>query len=189
MWSLLFLSLALSALLLLTLGSSDISGLHELQYGAFLLLGVLELHRLPHFVNFTLAGAFCLLFHVGLLDSRLFLQVMLLEGVVLFAHHLSLAPLLQTGSVVLGLVPPQEVLKTTDVLKAEVVEAKFKIDETMVLVKTVDEHAPNALIELVVADVQTEQGRVLAECVDHLLDTAVLLTVMGQVVRLHVEGA
>lgn len=152
---LLLLSLA-SALLFLALGSSDIGSLHELSNRAFLLFLVLELHGLPHLVNFALTSALCLLFHVRLLMLGLPLQVVLLESMVIIAHHLPLTPFLETRLVVLGLVPSQEVLKSADILETEVVEAEFKIDQAVVLVEAVNEHAADAFIELVVADVQAE---------------------------------
>ena len=103
----LLLFLSLSALLLLSASPSDICSLHELQNRALLFLLVLELHGFPHFVDLSLARAFCLVFHVTLLLSGLNLEIVLGEGLIFISHHLPLTPFFKTSLVILSLVPPQ----------------------------------------------------------------------------------
>ena len=76
---------------------------------------------------------------------------------------------------------------TTYILKAEVVEAKFEVDEGLVFFEAVHELAPDLSIQFVVREIKTHQRLVTREGLDHFLNARVLLTIMRQVVRLEVE--
>ena len=123
-----------------------------------------------------------------LLYARLGLQVELLEGVVFISHHFALAPLLEPGSVILSLVAPEQILQSANVLQAETIEAEFKIDQRVVLMQAVNELAPDLLVQFIVAEVQTEQGLVARQRLNHFFNTAIFFAVMGQIVGFEVEG-
>ena len=111
----LLLFLATTALLfLLSSGASYFGCFHQLQYGALLLLSFLNLHSSPHLVNLSLLVVLCLFLHAHLLITCLSLQVKPLEGVVLAAHRLALHPLLQTITVILRLIPAEQVLNDSN---------------------------------------------------------------------------
>ena len=57
----------------------------------------------------------------------------------------------------------------------------------MILGKTLNEMTAKMLIKLVVAQVETQERGVRGQGLDYLLDTEVLLAVMGQVVRFEVQ--
>ena len=52
----------------------------------------------------------------------------------------------------------------------------------MILVQAVNEHAANVFVQFVVAEVQTQQGRVGGQRLDHLLHAQVLFAVVCQIV-------
>lgn len=183
----LLLLLAASLLLFLSSSSSNVSRLHELLNHALLLISVFNLHGPPHLLNFV--GSLCLrlLFHPFLLVFSLLLQVVFGEGFIFIAHALPLTPLTQPVLIVHGFVPSQESLNRTDIFKAELVEAKFKIYQSLIDLKHVFELGADLGVESIVGHVQAEQSFVVFHGFNHLFNTVVLLPLVRQVVRLEVQ--
>ena len=78
-------------------------------------------------------------------------------------------------------------MNPADVFKAEIVKSEFKVNQRVIVVQAVNEHAANVFIQFVVAEVQTQQGCIGLQRLDHLLHAQVFLTVMRQIVGLQVE--
>jgi len=93
--------------------------------------------------------------HATLLLSRLTLQVVLSQLLVFITHSFALTPLYEPRRVVLCLIAPQIVLDFAHMFEFEVVPAKFKIDESLLVlaswVEKVDECAPDLRVEAVVS--------------------------------------
>ena len=89
-----------------------------------------------------------------MLVTSFHLEVMLRECVIFSSHHFSLTPLQNTSLIVLGLVPSEQVLQSSDVLETEIIKSEFKVNQRVILVQTVDEHSANILVQLVITKIQ-----------------------------------
>ena len=78
-------------------------------------------------------------------------------------------------------------MKVNYIFEAEIVAFKFEVDQCVVLVEAVNEHAADSFVKTVVAEVQAQQGGIGRQGVDHFFNTGVLLTVMREVVGLQVK--
>lgn len=106
----LLLLLASALLLFLSTSASNISRLEQLLDGALLVLSVLNLHGLPHLLDFVRSLRLRLFLHAFLLHGCLLVQVVLRQFSVFVTHGLALTPLTQSVLVVDRLVTPQQVL-------------------------------------------------------------------------------
>ena len=75
----------------------------------------------------------------------------------------------------------------TYIFQSEMVPVKFKIYECVVLVKSINEHSSDLLIETVISKVKTQETCVRGQSCNHLLHAGVFLAIMSEVIRFEVE--
>ena len=78
-------------------------------------------------------------------------------------------------------------MQSTNIFESKVIPSEFKINERVILIKTVNELTANLLIELVIAQVETQESLIGSQCLYHFLDPSSLLSIMRQIVRLEVQ--
>lgn len=90
-------------------------------------------------LNFFVFFFDVLLLHSNCLFSGGFLQVKLMKSCIFISHESALIPFLQHLCVILGLVTLEVLLDLANGINLELVEAKFKINETIVHFEALDE--------------------------------------------------
>ena len=78
-------------------------------------------------------------------------------------------------------------IAVTYIFQSEMVPVKFKIYECVVLVKSINEHSSDLLIETVISKVKTQETCIGGQSCNHLLHAGVFLAIMSEVIRFEVK--